>query len=456
MKKISVKLKITLWYTVAMLILASVVLFAMSSVGKGFIKRDIEQSIVRVVTDGARMLSAPDADARIRNFRFFDRGVHMALYDAYGNILAGNIPFDFDENISFYDARLLLHDEGVESYYIRDNKVYMPGGYLWLRGVVSVSDHSKGIDSATRLNMIFVLIMIIIASMGGYFLIGRILVPVEKIRQTAKTISESEDFSKRINLGSGNDEIYALANTFDQMLAKLEETLEREKQFTSDASHELRTPVAVILSECEYMKTCAKSIQDYAESVDSVQRQAEKMKKLIRELLTISRMDKNTLQMSFEQTDISELLEFICDEQEEIQTGDVKMIRNITPSIEAIVDKFLIARVLINLISNAYRYNKPEGTVWVSLTKEEDNIVFSVADSGIGIKEEDMPKIWERFYQVDPSRTANDNGSMGLGLSMVKWIAQCHKGEISVISEYGKGSEFRFVLPVGDEEKVEK
>lgn len=452
MKKMSVKLKITLWYTVAMLIVSTVVLFAMSSVGKGFIKRDIEQSIIRIVTDGARMLSGPDGATKIRNFRFFDRGVHMALYDADGNILAGNIPFDFDENISFYDARLLLHDEGTESYYIRDNKVYMHSGHLWLRGVVSVSAQSKGIDSATRLNMIFVFIMIIIASLGGYFLIGRILVPVEKIRLTAKTISERKDFSKRINLGSGSDEIYALANTFDQMLGKLEEVLEREKQFTSDASHELRTPVAVILSECEYMKTCAKSIEEYAESVDAVQRQAEKMKNLISELLTVSRMDKNTLQMSFEQTDISELLEFICDEQEEIQTGDIKLIRNISPSVEAVVDKFLIARVFINLIANAYQYNQPGGNIWVSLTKEDKHIICTVADSGIGIKEEDLAKIWERFYQVDSSRTAKDNGSMGLGLSMVKWIAGCHKGQISVKSEFGKGSEFRFLFPADVEE----
>ena len=447
MKKVSVKLKITIWYTVAMLILAFVVLFAMSSVSRSFIKRDIEQSIVRVVADGARILSGPGGPARINNFRFYDRGVHMALYDRDGNIVAGDIPFEFDKEISFYDARLLLHDEGGESYYIRDNKVHTPGGYLWLRGVVSVSAQSGGIDSAARLNMLFVVIMIIIASLGGYFLIGRILVPVEKIRQTAKTISQSEDFSKRINLENGNDEIYALANTFDQMLAKLEEMLEREKQFTSDASHELRTPVAVILSECEYMKTCAKSMEEYAESVDSVQRQAEKMKKLISELLTISRMDKNTLQMSFEQVDISELLEFICDEQEEIQAGNINMIRNITPSIHAVVDKFLLARVFINLVSNAYQYNKPGGAVWVSLTKENDNIVFSVADNGIGIAKEDLSKIWERFYQADSSRTAKDSGSMGLGLSMVKWIVDCHKGEISVISELGKGSEFKFVFP---------
>ena len=228
------------------------------------------------------------------------------------------------------------------------------------------------------------------------------------------------------------------------MFYKLQTTLENEKQFTSDASHELRTPVAVIMSECEYVLDCADSLDDAKESVESIKRQSDKMSKLIDELLTITRMDKNTQKLNFENVDISELLSFVCDEQEEIHDGSKTLIRSIAPDIHSNADHLLLTRLFINLISNAYQYGKDGGTITVTLEEDNNNIVFSVIDDGIGIAKEHLQKIWERFYQVDSSRT---NGSMGLGLSMVKWIAECHNGAVTVESEVGKGSKFVFVMP---------
>ena len=282
---------------------------------------------------------------------------------------------------------------------------------------------------------------------GGYFIIRRALAPVNKITRTAHDISESNDLSQRIRIGPGTDEIHALANTFDNMLDRIEQTVEREKQFTSDASHELRTPVAVILSECEYMTDCAKTEDEFRESAYSVKAQAERMSKLISELLTISRMDKNTLRSEFEELDISELLTFVCEEQTEIGRSDITLTQDIPPGITAEADRFLLARLFINLISNAYSYGRSGGHITVSLSETAESISVSVDDDGIGISEEDLPKIWERFYQADPSRTANGSGSMGLGLSMVSSIAKCHNGNITVKSELGKGSVFTFTMP---------
>ena len=216
---------------------------------------------------------------------------------------------------------------------------------------------------------------------------------------------------------------------------------------TSDASHELRTPVAVILSECEYMEECAKSIDDYKESVCSVKRQAERMSRLISELLTISRMDKNTVRINSEQVDLSELLRFVCDEQEEINTGSSVMVKKIEQNVIASVDRDLMAQLFINLISNAYRYGGENGTVTVSLSQDSDNICFCVEDTGIGIDEKDINKIWERFYRADASRSADENGSMGLGLSIVKWIAEKHGGTVTAESRLGKDSKFTSIFP---------
>ena len=123
------------------------------------------------------------------------------------------------------------------------------------------------------------------------------------------------------------------------------------------------------------------------------------------------------------------------------------LVRNIQENVTATADRLLITRLFINLISNAYRYIGDGDKINVTLSEENGSIVFSVKDNGIGIAEEHIPKIWNRFYRVDNSRTSDEHNSMGLGLSMVKWIAECHNGSISVCSKLGAGSTFTFIMP---------
>lgn len=451
MRKLSIKLKITLWYTIVMMLISGVVLAVMTSATQEMIERDISDRIVKNVMDFSRVLGRPEPkDFQLPKFGFYNQGVHMIVYDDDNNIVAGNIPFEIDISSELTDNNMQTITENRNKYYIYTLQVRRRGGEstpYWIKGIASVTDDMYAVNTAAKTNLILTVILIIIAAAGGYFIIGRALSPVTKIRNTAERISESRDLSRRINIGAGKDEIHELANTFDNMLDKLQNTFEREKQFTSDASHELRTPVAVILSECEYMTDCAKTYDEIKESAYSVKGQAEKMSKLISELLTISRMDKNTIQTEFEEVDISELLNFVCDEQTEIQDENITLHRDIEPDIVVNADRFLLVRLFINLISNAYRYGKSGGNVIVSLHSDKNGITASVTDDGIGISESDIPKVWERFYQVNPSRTSGENGGVGLGLSMVKWIAECHGGSMSVKSTLGMGSTFTFSMP---------
>lgn len=448
MKRLSIQLKITLWYSLVMIIVSAAVLVIMTSVSQEILARDITQRITSTVNGLSRRLQGPDGSGgKMPKLGLYEQGVHMEIYDSGYNLITGHIPFALDDAAGFADNAMKTFSDGENKFYIYTKEVRRPSqSSLWIRGVVSVSDENFAIQSAAKTNIILTVVFLLIAMAGGYLITKRALAPVGRISQTAQKIIESQDLSQRIRIGTGTDEIHALANTFDHMLEKIEQMVEHEKQFTSDASHELRTPVAVILSECEYMAECAKTYDEMRESAASIQTQAEKMSKLISELLMISRMDKNTLQASFETVDISELLEFVCDEQIEIHTEDIALHRNIEPGITASADRFLLARLCINIISNAYTYGRPGGNITVSLRQDAGQVVLKVSDDGIGIAKEHLPKIWERFYQADPARS-NEHGNMGLGLSMVKWIAECHHGKMDVESEPGAGSTFTLTIP---------
>lgn len=448
MSKLSIKLKVTLWYVIVLIIISSTALIAMMSMSKAMLMKDATDKLSRGVENVAMMMRNPRENLKeIPQFRFFDQGVHTAIYDSDFQLINGSVPFEFNSEIEFSDGMMqeLVYEGEEYVSYVREIRT-KHGETLWVKGVIAIADEGQMLQNVWKTNLALTIILILAAAVGGYFIIKRSFKPVEMIRKTAVSISESNDLSQRIAIGGGNDEIYRLANSFDDMLDKIEKTLENEKQFTSDASHELRTPVAVITSECEYVLDCARDLDEAKESVESIKRQADKMTKLISELLTISRMDRSTIALNFEKIDLSELLSFVCDEQEEIRQENIKLIRNIQPEISAYGDRVMLTRLFINLISNAYQYGKENGTIKVTLSESGENVTFSVEDDGIGIEADQLDKIWERFYRADQSRNT-ESGSMGLGLSMVKWITNSHGGDITVKSEIGHGTIFTFTMP---------
>lgn len=444
--KHTVRFKITLWYTLVMLLISVGVLAVITAVSKSAMMWELERKTERSVTEFAHRAEGPEGVDRIPPFGFFEQGVQLTVLREDGELIAGTPPVALDST-PLEDGTLRTVSTEAGEFLVQTRRImFRDKSFGWVQGFASVSDQMLALRSAMRTNLLLTLIFIILAAFGGYFIMGKSLSPVRKISRTAREITESQDLSRRIHIGKGQDEFHTLANLFDRMLDQIEETVEREKQFTSDASHELRTPVAVILSECEYMTDCAKTAEELTESAAAVKVQAQKMSHLISQLLTLSRMDRNTLQTAFESVDFSELLEFVCDEQEEIQSGSsIALTRSIPPGIPVRGDRGLLARLCINLIANAYRYGKENITV--SLAEDDQTVTLRVQDDGIGIAPEHLAKIWDRFYQVDPSRSANQDGSLGLGLSMVRWIAQCHGGRTEVESVPGEGSVFTVVLP---------
>lgn len=448
MSKISLKVKITLWFTFIMMLISFSLLFLTVNVSQSIIMRDLSRQVVDSVNNIERQLIESNFKmVMIPEYTFNDKGVQMGLYSNTNELLFGWTPFGPSDNFDFQPDSLRIETYNNKEYYIYDKNIKPLFNNLHIRGVICITDELSVVQVLLKYYLIFVIILICFAGLGGYFIINKALDPVTKIRKTASGIAESKDLSQRINLGNGNDEIYSLANTFDKMLEKLEIQLKKEKQFTSDASHELRTPISVILSECEFGYDCVDNVDDMKEVLESIKKQGTKMSKLVSELLMISRMDNEKLKLNLEETDIGELLSFVCDEQKEIHQGSkVSLIEKIPPNICCNVDRLLMTRVFINLISNAYQYIGEGNEIKISLSEKSDNLEISIKDNGIGISPENIDKIWDRFFQVDSSRNMDDSSS-GLGLSMVKWIVEKHNGKISVSSQLNVGSIFTVILP---------
>jgi two-component system OmpR family sensor kinase len=281
--------------------------------------------------------------------------------------------------------------------------------------------------------------------LGGHFFARRVIRPIEAISATAADISLS-NLSRRIDVTGTETELTGLARTLNQMFDRIESAFSQQVRFTADASHELRTPVAVILSHAELALDKPRPVEELRETIETCRRSALRMRSLIESLLTLARFDSGEVKIESRSFDLARTV------------GDgIALIRpladkrRITFQIDlapATVtgDPDRIAQVITNLLTNAIRYNHDQGVVTVSLRSLPGETVLTVTDTGIGIPPEHLAHIFERFYRVDNARSRKDGG-VGLGLAICKSIVTAHGGQISVSSHLNSGTKFEVRLP---------
>ena len=380
------------------------------------------------------------------NFDTMIQNVEIAIYDKDFKFLYGNSPNGFEmDNRKSKDDKIMIIRSNNQKWYVY-NKTIELGSYgkVWIRGVMPNIGQASAIETVIQISFVILPFFLILSAIGGYIITKNAFTPIEKIRRIAEKINEGNDLSQRINLGKGDDELHTLANTFDVMFDRLQTSFENEVQFTSDVSHELRTPITVILTQAEYGKGYISSVEEAQKSFGIIEKEGQKMSKLVSQLLTLARMERGRQKLNLENINLSELIEMTVETQTlSAKSKNIKIITKIMPEIYANIDEMMIMRVFTNLISNAISYGKQNGTVTVELFLKEDKIISKISDDGIGISEDKLDKIWLRFYQVDLSKNGDNSG---LGLSMVKKIVELHKGEIFVESELGKGTTFTIIL----------
>lgn len=452
MKRFSLKLKLTAMYSFFMVLVTCICLAILFSLSGKEILTSAQMHLRERVQESADEIELEDGEFEIdSDFYSLDNNVYLALYDTGGNFLYGKVPPGLEQAPQFEDGKIQTVKSGTEQWYVYDVQYEMENGQeFYIRGVVSVTETQKEFLIAVRFAVILLPLTVILTVLIGYRLIRRTLLPVRQMTETVQEIQKDGDLSRRIGVSqeTGKDEFYQLAGTFDGMLESLEQAFRRERQFTSDVSHELRTPVSVILAQCEASLNRTDLSEEQRKEILLIRKKAGEMSQMISQLLLLSRADQGRQQLNKEEINISELTEIIVEEQKMLaQRRKIEVHTEIEPDITGYLDESFYIRMLDNLISNAVSYGKEGGNIKVTLHQIPSGVRGTVEDDGIGISRDDQVHIWERFYRVDASRTGKEDGShSGLGLSMAKWIAQAHGGNVRVESELGKGSCFTFEL----------
>lgn len=285
------------------------------------------------------------------------------------------------------------------------------------------------------------------AILTGFLLSRRALRPIDNLTNTARKISVG-DLSQRVEVGPADDELSRLAVTFNEMIERLQASFEKQSRFVSDASHELRTPIAVIKGYADLIDQWAKDDpQVLEESVAAIRKEANGMTTLVEQLLFLARGDGEKLKPQKENFPASGLLHEIVEESRLVAPNRC-FEEAVSENLQVYADRKLLKQALRALVDNAVKYTPEKGTIQMAASGDGAGVKINVTDTGIGIPENELQKIFNRFYRVDEDRSREKGGS-GLGLSIVKWIVDAHGGTIMLESEMGKGTSASIYLPKG-------
>lgn len=286
-----------------------------------------------------------------------------------------------------------------------------------------------------------------IASLGGYWISGRALAPVDEITRAARSIG-IQNLSERLTVPATGDELQRLSETWNAMLARLETAVKRLSQFTADASHELRTPIALIHTTAELTLRRERTQQTYREALRQIVVESERTARLIDDLLLLARADAGLPALSLERLELTPLVRDVCEQGQILAQARQLQIYTEIPEEPVYVDANdpALRRLLLLLVDNAVKYTPVGGRITVSLGRDLQGATVAVRDTGVGIPDAALPHVFERFYRADESRN-RDAGGTGLGLSIAKWIAERHNASLEAESVVGQGSTFRVRFP---------
>jgi len=369
----------------------------------------------------------------------------LVVLDEEYNILASNFPHA--GNIRSYPVYFRKVEDSI--YMAVTYRVDLPSGErVYLQAFFDVTRRLGKLTVLAVAGLLIFAVSLAVIYYRGHLVTRKTFGVIDEMISKASIIS-SQNLNLRLNVSDASDELLEFALTFNRMMDRIEKAYEKQNQFVSDASHELRTPITVIQGYAGMLERWGKDDREILEeSITAIKKEAANMQDLVDKLLFIARNDQDTLVLVNEYFSMSDMMEELVKETKMLNTGhEIKSF--VTPGIAIYGDPARIKQALRVFADNALKFTPTEGTVTFRLEREDGYAVAVVEDTGIGIPEKDLPRIFDRFYRVDTARGRNSGGH-GLGLSIARIIILRHGGRIKVASREGEGTRFSVYLPLGD------
>jgi len=457
--KLPLRARLTAWYF-AVLVVAFASFAWISDLG-------FQHSIEQTVNDASRanlesiqsvlVRTAPKGAAEVKDeldelAGLWAGAALLEVSDAGGRIIFQSPPFAKPYRampaVDNRDATFFTINLDYVQYRIAMRAVETGGQTFRVRAAIPTEPFDQALDRFRLILKETLPFLVILASLAGYWLSGRALAPVNEIIKTARGIGV-QDLSGRLSVPPANDELRRLSETLNDMLGRIEASVKRITQFTADASHDLRTPIALIRANAELALRRSRSEQEYRETLSRILTTSEETTHLIENLLTLARADAGAAELQFRDIDLSPHVEKISEEAGILAAGKgIQVTSELAPGpIRVSGDSAAIERLLLIVMENAVKYTPAGGRIQMNLSNGSGSARIEIRDNGIGVSEKDLPHIFERFYRADQARSREPGGS-GLGLAIAEWIVEQHNGTIEAQSTPGEGSVFRITLPI--------
>lgn len=441
-RRLKIRTKIMLLYTALSAVLLVILIPTVYSIVRIALEESLASDVQESISGVTEGLYEEGGKVRFDEGKLLWNAVRSGIYVMVTDEEEQVIYLSEDADWIFFE---LLHEEEERgewsgkriSYTVGDQTVYITGiGNIY---------YNELLNNLVSILWFLVPGYMVIAAWGSYILAKRALKPIHQITQTAQSIRGS-DWSKRIEGIQSVDEVGELAGTFNKMLDALEISFRRERQFTSDASHELRTPMTVI-RVCTDDALQTEDAGIVQENLLMIKKENAKMTKMLSQLLFLSRGYEGRQHFEPEDILLSDMVESVMEEfAAEAKEKSIEIHNLVAKRTFLYADQSLFTQLLMNLIGNAVKYGKENGNIWIGVRCDEGGARLYIRDDGMGIAKEDREHIFERFYRADKAR---DRSGSGLGLSITKWIVEMHGGQIWAESRPGEGTVFYVTLPGG-------
>jgi heavy metal sensor kinase len=467
-KWLSIRLRLTLWYF-AIFLLAELIFGA----GMWLILRENLFDIADIALEGQaadleRFLEArKDIPARqlgaeiSEDYKIERSEDYLQISDDSGNLIYRSRFFEEHplSSLNLHELDRPVYENrrlGHQPFRLIGEPMAVNGHIYIVRIGHPLHEEIETLDDFRRYLLWFAPLLLLGASGVGYWLSGRALAPVDALARTARTIS-GHNLSSRLEQLHSGDELQRLSDTLNEMLGRIESAFLRITEFTADASHELRTPIALIHIEAELALRKSRDEAEYREALRHILVEADRTTRLIEELLTLARADSGSEALKFHSLDLLIPLRDSASKWSQLASKqNLQFIDHLDAQhLPVMGDEDALRRVIDILLDNALKYTPTPGKVTLSAKQTTGFVTVSVEDTGIGIASQDQVKIFERFYRVDKARS-RELGGAGLGLAIAQWIVHLHKGSITVNSEQGRGSVFQLHLPAENSQELPK